>query len=109
MLIITSKPHDVYERIRILTHHDATLFRGTGCYMGGEVEMLYSVIGSEEVSKALLNTIEIGNKIEEYDLFHTQIVPKTEIPKFELNHTFSGGYEQYTYIKKFDNTYFKEV
>lgn len=62
LLIITSKPHDVYERIRILTHHDATLFRGTGCYMGGEVEMLYSVIGSEEVSKVIRGIREIDPK-----------------------------------------------
>lgn len=59
LLIITSRAQEVYERIRILTHHDATLFKGTGCYMGGEKDMLYSVIGSEDVARVISAIKEI--------------------------------------------------
>lgn len=53
LLIITSKPDEVYRRIRILTHHDATLLKGIGCYQGVEREMLYSVVSSDEVSRVM--------------------------------------------------------
>ncbi|MDO4395624.1 MAG: YitT family protein [Clostridia bacterium] len=53
LLIITEKADEVYECIRALTHHDATLFKGTGCYLNEEKSMLYSVIGSEEVPRVI--------------------------------------------------------
>lgn len=62
LFIITSKPEEVYECIRILTHHDATWFKGKGCYMGGEKDMLYSVIGSEEVARVIKGIKEIDPK-----------------------------------------------
>ncbi|MDD6042657.1 MAG: YitT family protein [Eubacteriaceae bacterium] len=57
MLIITEHSQEVYEKIREVTHHDATLFRGIGCFEGVEREMLYSVVGSEEVDR-LINAIK---------------------------------------------------
>ena len=65
-------------------------------------------IGEENVNKALENTIKIGEKIEEYDLFHAQVVPKGKLPDFEDEHFFESVYENYPYIKKFaysDNVY----
>lgn len=53
LLIITEKPDDVYEQIRICTHHDATLFKGTGCYENKERNMIYSVVSSEEIKKVI--------------------------------------------------------
>lgn len=48
LFIITEKPDLVYEEIRRTTNHDATLFRGTGCYQGKERKMLYSVVSAAE-------------------------------------------------------------
>ncbi|MBP5156976.1 MAG: YitT family protein [Treponema sp.] len=48
LLIITSKPDEVYRVIREQTNHDATLFRGTGLYSGKERTLLYSVVSSSE-------------------------------------------------------------
>lgn len=62
LFIITSKAIPVYEKIREMTHHDATLFTGTGCYEGAQRDMLYSVIGSEEVSKVIKGIKEIDEK-----------------------------------------------
>ncbi len=51
--IITDKPDEVYEEIRKLTHHGATLFKGTGFYKHKEQNLVYSVIGSEQVPKII--------------------------------------------------------
>lgn len=53
LLIITDQPNVLYGRIKELTNHDATLFKGIGCYQGTERNMLYSVVSSEEVNKVL--------------------------------------------------------
>ncbi len=69
MLIITSQPQASYSKIKELTNHDATIFKGIGCYQGVEREMLYSVVSSDEVNevskaikevdpKAFINTIK---------------------------------------------------
>lgn len=50
LLIITSQPDAVYGKIKVLTHHDATHFKGIGCYQGVERDMLYSVVSSDEVN-----------------------------------------------------------
>lgn len=51
LLIITDKTNEIYELIKNLTNHDATLFIGKGCYKGAERKMLYTVVSSEEASK----------------------------------------------------------
>ena len=53
LLVITDMTDEVYEKISAMTKHDATLFKGTGCYQGAERKMLYSVIGSDEVQKVI--------------------------------------------------------
>lgn len=53
LLIITDQPMAVYGKIRELTHHDATLIEGNGCYEGAERHILYSVIGREQVDKVI--------------------------------------------------------
>ena len=62
LLIITDKTQEIYEQIRILTHHDATLFVGTGCYEGTERKMLYSVVNSDQVSTVMNIIKEIDPK-----------------------------------------------
>lgn len=49
LLIITSRPDEIYEQIRENTNHDATLFKGIGCYKKHECNMLYSVVGRDEI------------------------------------------------------------
>lgn len=53
LFIITDQPMAVYGRIRELTHHDATLIEGNGCYEGAERHILYSVVGREQVDKVI--------------------------------------------------------
>lgn len=48
MLIITEKPDDLYDAVRTLTNHDATILDGTGCYSGARKTILYTVISADE-------------------------------------------------------------
>lgn len=61
LLIITDTPSAVYARIKEITHHDATLVKGTGCFEGGEKSILYSVVGRGEVDKVISGIKEIDN------------------------------------------------
>lgn len=49
MFIITSKPQKVYEVIKECTNHDGTLFKGVGFFKGREINMVYSVVSSDEI------------------------------------------------------------
>lgn len=62
LFIITENPERVYEEIRDITNHDATLFKGTGCYRKQECNMLYSVVGSDEIRKVVTKIKEVDEK-----------------------------------------------
>lgn len=62
LLIITDQPMAVYGKIRELTNHDATLLKGMGCYEHTEKDILYSVVGREEVDKVIAAIREIDGK-----------------------------------------------
>lgn len=62
LLIITDNPGKIYEEIRDITNHDATLFKGIGCYRNQECNMLYSVVGSDEIRKVVTKIKEVDEK-----------------------------------------------
>lgn len=62
LFIITENPEQIYEEIRDITNHDATLFKGTGCYRKHECNMLYSVVGSDEIRKVVTKIKEVDEK-----------------------------------------------
>lgn len=47
LFIISDKSTEIYHAIREMTNHDATLFKGVGCYEEKERTLIYSVINSE--------------------------------------------------------------
>ena len=47
LFIISDHADEIYEVIKDTTKHDATLFRGVGCYEEKEKKMLYSVINTD--------------------------------------------------------------
>lgn len=51
LIIITTKPDELYEIIKIMTNHGATRFEGQGCYAHGKETMLYAVVSGEQVHK----------------------------------------------------------
>ncbi len=48
LLIITDKSDEVYEKIRELTNHGATVFEGRGEYSGKTHKMVYTVVSAAE-------------------------------------------------------------
>lgn len=62
LLIITSEPIQVYEKLRELTHHDATMIDGMGMYEGVTRHILYSVVGREEIDKLVSEIRKIDQK-----------------------------------------------
>ena len=62
LLIITDQPSAIYGRIQAITHHDATLFKGNGCFAGAERNMVYSVVSSEEVDMIMKEIKEVDPK-----------------------------------------------
>lgn len=53
LLIITEHPDEIYSVIREISHHGATLFKGTGLYEQKERTMVYSVVSADEVTKVI--------------------------------------------------------
>ena len=47
--IITEHPEEIYQMIAEVTNHDATLFKGIGCYKRQERSMLYSILSADEL------------------------------------------------------------
>lgn len=57
-------------------------------------------LGKDIVEEAIENTNIIGNMCEEYTIENETIIPKIDLPDFEVRHLFEQGYEQYQYIEK---------
>lgn len=53
LLIVTKHPDEVYEAIKSITNHDATLLKGVGCYEKKECNILYSVVGRDQARKVV--------------------------------------------------------
>lgn len=60
LLIVTKQPDEIYQAIKEITNHDATLIKGIGCYEKKECNIVYSVVGRDEVRKVL-------NRIKQVD------------------------------------------
>lgn len=66
--IITKKPNEVYQVIHELTNHGATLFKGVGFYQHHETDMVYSVIGSDEMPRI----VKAINDVDEHAFINIQ-------------------------------------
>lgn len=83
-------------------------YESTWMMTNEQIHQRMDYLGYEEVEDALKCSLEIGEKIEEYDLYCPTIVPGADIPDFELSDFFGNYYDRYEYISKFahsDNVY----
>ena len=62
LIVITDMPESVYDKISILTHHDATLFKGEGFFLEQRKNMIYSVVESNQVDMILKEIREVDPK-----------------------------------------------
>ncbi len=83
-------------------------YESTWMMTNEQIHQRMDYLGYEEVEDALKCSLEIGEKVEEYDLYCPTIVPGADIPDFELSDFFGNYYDRYEYISKFahsDNVY----
>lgn len=62
LFIISDRSEEIYEQIKDLTHHGATLFHGTGLYNGQSRSMIYSVIAGDQVKQITRKVRQIDPK-----------------------------------------------
>ena len=60
--VFTNKPDEVYQLIRITTHHGSTLFKGVGCYRQEEQPVICSVVSSDQVPKLVKAIKDVDEK-----------------------------------------------
>ncbi|WP_425203763.1 DNA polymerase III subunit alpha [Priestia megaterium] len=61
-------------------------------------ERMINYIDLEIVEDAIKNTELIGSMITDYTIEHDPIIPKMELPEFEVRHIFKPVYDKYEYI-----------
>lgn len=109
-LIITSDTHylrpedaDIHEAFLNAKQGDrevSAFYSNTYLHTKEEIYEKLSYIEESVVTKALMNTLKIGDMIEDYTIEAPTIIPKIELPEFAIAHIFKQGYEQYKYIGK---------
>lgn len=62
LIVITDMPESVYDKISIMTHHDATLFKGEGFFLEQRKNMIYSVVESNQVDMILKEIRDVDPK-----------------------------------------------
>lgn len=74
------------------------------CYLQSPVEILDRMGASysdENITiEAMQNTALIGDMIEDYTIEHETIIPKIELPDFEVRHIFSDDYGKYLNLEQ---------
>jgi DNA polymerase III subunit alpha len=72
------------------------------CYLQTQEEIYerMSYLDREIIDDAIQNTLLIGEMVEDYTIEHDPIIPKIDLPEFELRHMFEPAYDKYAYISK---------
>lgn len=71
------------------------------------VEEIYekmNYLPKEIIAAAIQNTLLVSELVEDYTIEHETIIPKIDLPDFELRHLFKPAYNQYPYIEKMANS-----
>lgn len=109
-LIITTDAHYARPEDRII--HQAFLNAKDGerevssfyeaCFIQrlDEIHERLNYLPKEIVDEAIKNTELIGSMCEDYTIEHSPVIPKINLPEFEISHLFAPAYEQYSYIDK---------
>lgn len=61
----------------------------------------FDYLPKKVIEASINNTLKIGEQIEDYSLDSSTIVPKSDLPQFELKHIFYKDYEKYHYLKNY--------
>lgn len=110
--VVTCDTHYLHEKDRLI--HKAYLnsreeeretddFYKYTYMMDADEVMWYmkGLYGEDVVEELMKNTLEVRDKVEEYDVERGTIVPKSDLPEFEVMHLFQSFYDEYEYLKKY--------
>lgn len=65
-----------------------------------EIYERMNYLPKEIIEEAIKNTELIGKMVEDYTIEHDPIIPKIDLPEFDVRHIFKPAYDKYEYIKK---------
>ncbi|SNZ10023.1 DNA polymerase-3 subunit alpha [Terribacillus aidingensis] len=92
--------HEAYLNSKDGDREVASFYEACFLHTTDEIYQRMDYIAKEEVSELIANTMLIGDMIEEYTIEHEPIIPKMELPDFEVRHLFEPAYGKYVYIDK---------
>lgn len=98
-----ARSHEIYLKADEGEREVAEFYSSTYVMTADEViEYVKGHLSQEVIEESFLNTLDIKNKIEEFDLEHEVIVPNIKIPEDpEPKHLFKDWYDKYDYIRKY--------
>ncbi|QYG30072.1 PHP domain-containing protein [Mammaliicoccus sciuri] len=108
-LIVTCDAH--YLRPELFDIHSAYLnakggdretslfYADTYLHTEDEIREKLSYIDRDILDRAIMNTLKMRDKFEQYDLHNDTDIPRIIPDTFELNHTFKPAYDQFENIK----------
>ena len=110
--IVTNDSHYLKKDLKLYHHYFLNSKEGdretedfySSTYVMSEAEMieyLKDYIDMDTIQQLFSNTIEIANKISEYDLYQEVQIPLANIEDFELRHLFRDYYDTYPNIKNY--------
>ncbi|MGD7046965.1 DNA polymerase III subunit alpha [Rossellomorea marisflavi] len=76
------------------------------CFLQTEEEIYERMhyLEKEVIDDAIQNTLLIGEMVEDYTIEHDPVIPKIDLPEFEIRHLFKPAYDKYAYINKMVNS-----
>lgn len=110
--VVSNDAHYLKKELKIFHHYFLNSKDGdretddfySSTYVMSEKEMidyLKDYIDMDTINNLFENTIEIANKVEDYDLYQEVQIPLANIEEFKLNHLFALYYDKYPNIKNY--------
>lgn len=100
-----AKIHEIYLKSDEGEREVADFYSTTYLMSSTEMWPFFEEYMSEDVFKnSLMNTLDILEQVETFDLYSEVIVPKRKIPEFEIQHLFKDYYAKYEYIRRYANS-----
>lgn len=93
--------HEVYLKSHEEEREVSDFYETTYLMEENEIYNYLDYLDQGIINKAFENSCKIGSKIQEYDLYHSTIVPASFIPDFNVRHLFKEYYDKYPAIKFF--------
>ncbi|MEM5009396.1 PHP domain-containing protein [Niallia taxi] len=75
-------------------------YQDTYLHTVDEIHEKMKYLNKSVITDAIENTLLIGEMVEEYTILHNPVIPRIELPDFEVRHVFKKAYEQYSYLGK---------